>query len=82
MNKWIKPLHCHVSSNVLTLLAPNRYVLSHVRSNLLDTIEDTVMGMSRDISEVNISIGSYDMGQDNPLKKKGNTKNSSRFPWP
>ncbi len=71
MNKWIRPLHCHVRSNVLTLLAPNRYVLSHVRSNLLETIEDTVMRVNENISEVSIAIGSYDIGGDKPLKKKG-----------
>ncbi len=64
VNTWLLPLHSSIRGQTLKLLAPNRYVLNHVRQNLLDTIESTVVSMEAGISQVQCEIGS--LASDRP----------------
>ncbi len=59
VNNWLLPLHCSVKDQTLKLLAPNRYVLNHVRQNLFDRIEATLLDMDVGIERVQCEIGSH-----------------------
>ena len=59
VNTWLMPLHSSTNDRTLKLLAPNRYVLNHVRHNLLDRIESTVLSMDVGIRQVQCEIGSH-----------------------
>ena len=72
VDTWIMPLHCHRRATVLKLLAPNRYVLNHVRTNLFSDIEKTVLSLNFGITEITLNIGSYDLDGD-ILKSAYNT---------
>ena len=77
---WLMPLHCHQSGPILKLLAPNRYVLNHIRANLLDIIEKTVKAESSGITEVRIEIGSYDINADQSATLNRTASGSSNNP--
>ena len=64
VNTWLLPLHSSIRGQTLKLLAPNRYVLNHVRQNLLDRIESTVISLEAGISQVQCEIGS--LASDRP----------------
>lgn len=59
INTWLLPLHTSARDETLRLLAPNRYVLNHVRQNLFDQIESTILAMDVGISQVQCEIGSH-----------------------
>ena len=42
LNTWLRPLHAEESEHGLRLLAPNQFVLEHVRDHLLSSIEATL----------------------------------------
>ena len=48
-----------VSDQTLKLLAPNRYILNHVRLNLFEQIETAVLSIDGSIDRVQCEIGSY-----------------------
>ena len=56
---WLRPLHGSVEKGELKLLAPNRYVLSYVKSNLLGQLEETIVGQDNGIHRVDLKIGSH-----------------------
>ncbi len=41
-NMWIRPLQCEVEDNILTLYAPNRFVLDWVRDKYVDRISELI----------------------------------------
>ena len=51
---WLRPLHGSVEKGELKLLAPNRYVLSYVKSNLLGQLEETIGGQENGIRRVDL----------------------------
>ena len=53
------PLHTVHSERTLKLLAPNRYVLDHVKQNLIGHIESTILAMDIGINQVQCEIGSH-----------------------
>ncbi len=59
INTWLLPLHSSARDETLRLLAPNRYVLNHVKQNLFDQIETTVLAMDVGIRQVRCEIGSH-----------------------
>ena len=59
VNTWLLPLHCSTMDQTLKLLAPNRYVLNHVRQNLFEQIESTILAMDAGIDRVQCEIGSH-----------------------
>ena len=56
---WLTPLHTIVSDETLKLLAPNRYVLNHVKQNLFQHIESTLIAMDAGVNKVQCEIGSH-----------------------
>ena len=57
----ISVLHCHKKNSVLKLLAPNQYVLEHIRSNLLDDIKSCLISADTGLTDVRLDIGSYEI---------------------
>ncbi len=57
----ISVLHCHRKNSVLKLLAPNQYVLEHIRSNLLDDIKSCLISTDTGLTDVRLDIGSYEL---------------------
>lgn len=59
INTWLSPLHTIVNDQTLKLLAPNRYVLNHVKQNLFQHIESTIIAMDSGVNTVQCEIGSH-----------------------
>jgi len=60
LNTWIRPLQPHLDAGVLTLYAPNRFVLDWVREHFLQQIEQSVERvMDGAAQRVVLAIGSH-----------------------
>lgn len=59
-NMWIRPLQLHSSQQLITLYAPNRFVLDWVRDKYLDRISDLLnqFGEPGNIPNVKFDVGS------------------------
>ncbi len=57
VDTWLLPMQTIKSEETLKLLAPNRYVLNHVKQNLFERIENTVIAMDIGIQHVQCEIG-------------------------
>jgi len=58
-NTWIRPLHAIEKGQDLKLLAPNRFVLDWVKEHYINSIQDTVDTLSKDVPQrVKLEIGS------------------------
>lgn len=55
---WIRPLQAVQSESQLKLLAPNRFIIDHVKQNFLTRIEDAVNEFSNSSLSVHFEIGS------------------------
>ncbi|MCL6414238.1 chromosomal replication initiator protein DnaA [Aestuariirhabdus sp. Z084] len=56
-NTWIRPLKVEVENNVITLLAPNRFVLEWVGDKFLNRIREVVQELGADYSpEVHMAV--------------------------
>ncbi|TLU65369.1 chromosomal replication initiator protein DnaA [Thalassotalea litorea] len=55
---WIRPLQCEVSGNIMTLYAPNRFVLDWVREKYLGRITQLVALQNPNPPEVRFDVGS------------------------
>lgn len=55
---WIRPLQCEVAGNVMTLYAPNRFVLDWVREKYLGRITQLVALQNPNPPEVRFDVGS------------------------
>ncbi|NIY13375.1 MAG: ATP-binding protein, partial [Nitrospinaceae bacterium] len=73
---WLRPLHGSVENGELKLLAPNRYVLSYVKANLLGQLEEAVANQDNGINKVDLRIGSHSM-EDPGFNPKGNPETIS-----
>ena len=60
LNTWIRPLQAEENSHVLTLFAPNRFVLDWVKDHYLERIQELVatFGVESGITLVNLEVGS------------------------
>ncbi|WP_448567615.1 chromosomal replication initiator protein DnaA [Thalassotalea ganghwensis] len=68
---WIRPLQCVVSDNIMTLYAPNRFVLDWVRDKYVNRINELVsMDDSGDPPLLRFDVGSL------PNAKVSNVKNT------
>ncbi|MCY4148456.1 MAG: chromosomal replication initiator protein DnaA [Gammaproteobacteria bacterium] len=65
----ISVLHYHKKNSVLKLLAPNQYVLEHIRSNLLDDIKSCLISADTGLTDVRLDIGSYEL-EKKPFNSK------------
>jgi chromosomal replication initiator protein len=59
-NMWIRPLQLHSSDNLITLYAPNRFVLDWVRDKYMDRISDLLnqFGQQGSIPNIKFDVGS------------------------
>jgi chromosomal replication initiator protein len=55
---WIRPLQAVESSEQLKLLAPNRFIIDHIKQHFLTIIEDAVCEFSNATLQVRFEIGS------------------------
>lgn len=55
---WIRPLQAIESGNYLKLLAPNRFIIDHIKQHFLSTITDAVSEFSNATLSVQFEIGS------------------------
>ena len=62
LTSWLMPLHSVQVDRTLKLLAPNRYVLEHIKNNLQPEIEQAVFGLDANINRVLFEVGSYTTG--------------------
>ncbi|MBS0359026.1 MAG: chromosomal replication initiator protein DnaA [Proteobacteria bacterium] len=68
INMWIRPLQAELKNNVLSLMAPNRYVIDWVSKNFLSRINELVVEFSSgEAPQVLLKIGSQIVG-DPPEK--------------
>jgi chromosomal replication initiator protein len=59
-NMWIRPLQLHSSDNLITLYAPNRFVLDWVRDKYMDRINELLnqFGDHNNVPSLNFDVGS------------------------
>lgn len=59
-NMWIRPLQLHSSEQLITLYAPNRFVLDWVRDKYMDRISDLLnqFGQPGNVPNVQFDVGS------------------------
>ena len=57
-NTWIRPLQTLEQDEILTLLAPNHFVLDWVNEHYLPRIQEIVVELKTDLTKVQIEIGS------------------------
>lgn len=59
-NMWIRPLQLHSSEQLITLYAPNRFVLDWVRDKYMDRISDLLnqFGQQGNIPNIKFDVGS------------------------
>ena len=65
VDTWLAPLHVFYDRKTLKLLAPNRYVLNHVKLNLFPEVKKVVLGMDAGVKDIRLEIGSY--GLESPF---------------
>ncbi len=79
INTWLRPLHGSTDKNTLKLLAPNRYVLTYVKANLLAQMENALISANPDIHRVQIDIGSY--ATESPAAEPNHTHKETKQPY-
>ncbi|MFK5893823.1 MAG: DnaA N-terminal domain-containing protein, partial [Pseudomonadota bacterium] len=57
-NTWLRPLQSDVSNNVLTLYAPNKFVVDWVNKKYLTFINDFFRDSNSNFDSVLIKVGS------------------------
>ena len=58
LNTWIRPLQAQEENDVIKLLAPNQFIIAHVKEQFLAKIEDAIYEFSSGQYTVKIEIGS------------------------
>jgi len=63
-NTWFRPLQAESSNGVLTLLAPNRFVIDYIREHFFDRIGSLVSELGHgEIQSINLEIGASKKAQ-------------------
>jgi len=81
-NTWIRPLQTIEQNETLTLLAPNHFVLEWVHEHYLPRIQEIVVELKTELTNVQIEIGSKQhqikrkSGLNRPVAKKNPLKHS------
>ncbi|GAW87038.1 chromosomal replication initiator protein [Bathymodiolus platifrons methanotrophic gill symbiont] len=57
LNTWIRPLQAQEENDVIKLLAPNQFIIAHVKEQFLGKIEDAVYEFSSGQYTVKMEIG-------------------------
>ena len=75
LNTWIRPLQAQEENDVIKLLAPNQFIIAHVKEHYLDHIEDAIYEFSSGQYTVKLAIGSISV---KPVNTENNNKESLR----
>ena len=78
-NMWIRPLQIHSSDQLITLYAPNRFVLDWVRDKYMNRINELLVQFSdsNPAPRLNFDVGSKVNIQPAPISHAAATSNSS-----
>jgi len=84
---WIRPLQCVVDDNIMTLYAPNRFVLDWVREKYVDRINELVSLHNKNDPpllrfDVGSKISAKALVNNNPKKSSTGNQNTNRTPDP
>ncbi len=72
-NMWILPLQAVITTNIIFLFAPNKYVLNYVRKNYLNNINELInIFCKNNIPVINFFIGDKNLNKKMYLKNKNN----------
>jgi chromosomal replication initiator protein len=71
---WIRPLQCEVNDNIMTLYAPNRFVLDWVREKYVNRINELVTLTN----DTNPPLLRFDVGSKPTIKTQPSQTNISR----
>ncbi len=66
---WIRPLQCVVDNNIMTLYAPNRFVLDWVRDKYVNRINELVSMQSSNPPLLRFDVGSKPMAVGNVVSE-------------
>ena len=69
LNTWIRPLQAEEENDVIKLLAPNQFIIAHVKEQFLNKIEDAVYEFSSGQYSVRMEIGSKRVASTETPKK-------------
>ncbi len=70
-NMWVKPLQAELSGNILTLFAPNRFVLDWVRERYLNRINSLLNQFcGNDIPSLHFEVGSKPKTTSEPIPQR------------
>ncbi len=78
---WVRPLQAVEKGDTLKLLAPNRFIIDHVKQNFISKIEDAVYEFSNGTLLLQFEIGSKKttpLNQPKQFKKTANKKQPKR----
>ena len=82
LNTWIRPLQAQEENDVIKLLAPNQFIIAHVKDHFLGKIEDTVFEFSSGQYTVKIEIGSKNvkptLSPTRPKQSRGSSVESQK----
>jgi len=75
---WIRPLQCIIDNNIVTLFAPNRFVLDWVRDKYLTRLNELVaLNDPSNPPILRFDVGSIPVITDTVINKAASVKNSS-----
>ena len=57
LNTWIRPLQAQEENDLIKLLAPNQFIIAHVKEHFLGKIEDAIYEFSSGQYTVKMEIG-------------------------
>ena len=80
LNTWIRPLQAQEENDAIKLLAPNQFIIAHVKEHFLGKIEDAVFEFSSGQYTVKLMIGSKSVKPDVPPNQPRRTASSSSEP--
>lgn len=69
LNTWIRPLQAQEENDVIKLLAPNQFIIAHVKEHFLGNIEDAIYEFSSGQYAVKMEIGTLNIKPANPVNR-------------
>jgi len=80
LNTWIRPLQAQEENDVITLLAPNQFIIAHVKEHFLDKIEDAVYEFSSGQYTVKMAIGTKNVKPEISVNRTRRTRGPASEP--
>ncbi len=73
-NTWIRPLQAVEKGETLKLLAPNRFIIEHIKQKFISKIEDVVYEFSNGTLLIEFEIGSKSSNPPPSVATKSSSK--------